>query len=69
MDLLAADQKFMEDLPEDVDPCGEFGEYHSLVYNGVIFSHPIRLDLGDEMFVLPVNPLSSEVGYKRVVKV
>ncbi|MGG0849051.1 hypothetical protein [Peribacillus simplex] len=69
MDLLAADQKFMEDLPEDVDPCGEFGEYHSFVYNGVIFSHPIRLDLGDEMVVLPANPLSSEVGYKRVVKV
>lgn len=69
MDLLTADQKLMEDLPEDVDPCGEFGDYHSFVYNGDIFSHSIRLDLGDEMFVLPANHLFSEVGYKRVVKV
>ncbi|MEJ9229166.1 hypothetical protein LAV79_06620 [Peribacillus butanolivorans] len=63
------DQKFIEDLPDDVDPCGEFGEYHSFVYNGDIFSHPIQLDLEDEMFVLPSNPLFSEVGYNRVVKV
>ncbi|SIR58244.1 hypothetical protein SAMN05878482_104356 [Peribacillus simplex] len=68
MDLLAADQKF-KDLPEDVDPCGEFGEYHSFIYNGDIISHPIRLDLGGEMFILPANPLFSEVGYRRVVKV
>ncbi|MFD4929880.1 hypothetical protein ACFWMS_13250 [Peribacillus butanolivorans] len=63
------DQKFIEDLPDDVDPCGEFGEYHSFVYNGDIFSNPIQLDLEDEMFVLPANQFFSEVGYKRVVKV
>ncbi len=35
------DEQFLQDLPEDVNPCGENGEYHSFVYDGPIFANPI----------------------------
>ena len=31
------DEQFLSDLPADVDPCGENGEFHSFVYDGPIF--------------------------------
>ena len=30
-------EKFLMDLPVNVDPCGENGEFHTFVYNGPIF--------------------------------
>ena len=30
----------------NIDPCGEFGEYHSLVTNTPLFSAPLDVDLG-----------------------
>lgn len=38
---------FLSDLPDDVDPCGENGEFHSFVYDGPIFEHPITFALGE----------------------
>jgi len=35
------DQDFLEDLPPTVDPCGENGEFHSFVYDGPSFAHPL----------------------------
>src|SRR5262249_4583690 len=34
----------------DVDPCGERGEYHTVVTNSPLFSRPLALDLGDVVF-------------------
>jgi uncharacterized protein (TIGR00290 family) len=31
------DEKFLSDLPANVDPCGENGEFHSFVYDGPLF--------------------------------
>lgn len=31
------DEKFLSDLPENVDPCGENGEFHTFVFNGPAF--------------------------------
>ncbi|MER3456819.1 MAG: hypothetical protein C4304_08080 [candidate division GAL15 bacterium] len=31
-----------------VDPCGELGEYHTFVYDGPGFAHPVRFRLGDQ---------------------
>lgn len=36
------DAKFLTDLPADVDPCGERGEYHTVVWDGPMFRHPVR---------------------------
>jgi len=41
------DHDFLNDLPADVDPCGENGEYHSFVFNGPIFKHPVRFTIGE----------------------
>lgn len=35
------DLQFLEDLPANVDPCGENGEFHTFCYDGPIFSYPI----------------------------
>ena len=41
------DGEFLCDLPHDVDPCGENGEFHSFVYAGPIFRNPIPHELGE----------------------
>jgi len=41
------DAKFLADLPREVDPCGENGEFHSFVYDGPMFRHPIHVQTGE----------------------
>ncbi len=36
----------VRDLPESADPCGEYGEYHSFVYDGPIFKTAIACRKG-----------------------
>ena len=36
----------VEKLPEAVDPCGENGEFHTFVFDGPLFRHPVRHRLG-----------------------
>ena len=42
----AFDTQFLDDLPEDVDPCGENGEFHTCVVAGPMFHGPITVKLG-----------------------
>ena len=58
------DQSFLDDLPGGVDPCGENGEFHSFVYDGPIFSSPVKFEKGEVVFreerfyycdLIPVN--------------
>jgi len=44
------DQSFLDDLPENVDPCGENGEYHTFCFDGPIFSAPIQFEIGERVF-------------------
>lgn len=41
------DDEFLTDLPLNVDPCGENGEFHTFVFDGPIFQHPITVGLGE----------------------
>lgn len=43
------DEKFLADLPDKVDPCGENGEFHSFVYDGPIFKSPIKFKIGEKV--------------------
>lgn len=43
------DQTLLEDLPAEVDPCGENGEFHSFVYDGPIFRRAVRFRVGDRV--------------------
>ena len=41
------DAGFLSDLPPEVDPCGENGEFHSFVYGGPMFRAPIPIRTGE----------------------
>jgi uncharacterized protein (TIGR00290 family) len=41
------DEEFLRALPAEVDPCGENGEFHSFVFDGPIFTWPVRFTVGD----------------------
>lgn len=41
------DESFLSDLPVDVDPCGENGEFHTFVYDGPLFSKPVPFLKGE----------------------
>ena len=41
------DRELLAELPGDVDPCGENGEFHSFVHNGPNFGHPIDYIKGE----------------------
>ncbi len=43
----AFDQALLNDLPSDVDPCGENGEFHTFVHAGPIFGDAIACRLGE----------------------
>jgi uncharacterized protein (TIGR00290 family) len=40
------DQELLEDLPDGVDPCGENGEFHTVVVDGPEFAHPVDIEIG-----------------------
>jgi uncharacterized protein (TIGR00290 family) len=40
-------EELLADLPDSCDPCGENGEFHSFVYAGPVFRHPIAHKKGE----------------------
>lgn len=41
------DESFFHDLPQEADPCGENGEFHTFVFDGPIFRFPINVRTGE----------------------
>lgn len=41
------DASLLADLPPSVDPCGEYGEFHSFAWAGPMFGAPIPVDRGE----------------------
>ncbi|MEJ5104838.1 diphthine--ammonia ligase [Chryseobacterium sp. MYb328] len=41
------DQQFLDDLPENVDPCGENGEFHTFTFDGPVFKSPVQFETGE----------------------
>jgi uncharacterized protein (TIGR00290 family) len=41
------DASFLADLPAQVDPCGENGEFHSFVYDAPAFREPLAIRSGE----------------------
>lgn len=44
------DKAFLQDLPDNVDPCGENGEFHTFVFDGPIFKKPVSYKIGEKVF-------------------
>lgn len=40
------DESFLKELPKDVDPCGENGEFHTFVFDGPMFEEPLNVRCG-----------------------
>lgn len=50
------DAQFINDLPEQVDACGENGEFHTFVYDGPNFAFPVSWkSLGKQTYVSPAQ--------------
>jgi len=43
----AFDETLLEQLPPEVDPCGENGEFHSFCHAGPMFAEPITVRVGE----------------------
>ncbi len=41
------DESFLADLPPDVDPCGENGEFHTVVVDSPDFARPLAVTVGE----------------------
>src|SRR5262249_50704752 len=41
------DASLLADLPQGVDPCGENGEFHTVVTGGPMFTAPIGVSIGE----------------------
>lgn len=44
------DRSFLKQLPANVDPCGENGEYHSFCYEGPIFKRKLSFTIGEKVY-------------------
>ena len=45
----AFDASLLADLPASCDPCGENGEFHTLVHAGTMFDHPLAIERGESV--------------------
>ncbi|WP_299254423.1 diphthine--ammonia ligase [uncultured Lacinutrix sp.] len=43
-------KELIENLPEDVDICGENGEFHTFCYDGPIFKTPVPFSIGEKIY-------------------
>jgi uncharacterized protein (TIGR00290 family) len=43
-------EKFIKELPSNVDPCGENGEYHTFCFAGPVFKKEISFSLGEKVY-------------------
>lgn len=59
------DQSFLDDLPADIDPCGENGEFHTFVFDGPLFTNPIKFKMGEKVYKTYPSPNENDVvsGY------
>ena len=55
------DENFIDELPENVDCCGENGEFHTFCFDGPIFDKPIPIRIGERTFKEYQNPNQDEV--------
>ena len=50
------DEDFIHDLPPQVDPCGENGEFHTFCFDGPIYNTPIQFEVGETIYREYKNP-------------
>jgi len=62
------DDAFINQLPAAVDPCCEYGEYHTFCYDGPIFKKKINFTIGEKIYkpleIKTVGSFPSEIARK-----
>lgn len=53
-------EEMLQNLPEDVDPCGENGEFHTLVYEAPFFSRSLKLPYSTSQYVEYPHPAKED---------
>lgn len=43
------DEDFINELPNNIDACGENGEFHTFCFDGPIFKNPIEFEIGEKV--------------------
>lgn len=43
-------KELISSFPDDIDVCGENGEFHTFVFDGPIFKYPLTFDVGEKVF-------------------
>lgn len=61
------DDDFLNDLPYNVDPCGENGEFHTFVFDGPVFKEPVPFVKGEVVYrtYSSPDPSGSSSGNNR----
>lgn len=59
------DESFINDLPHNVDSCGENGEFHTFCYDGPIFKKPIPFTIGDKVYREYKNPKKDNESHSK----
>lgn len=54
------DRDFIRDLPDNVDPCGENGEFHTFTFDGPIFKNLIDFEIGETVEKAYPKPKSGD---------
>jgi uncharacterized protein (TIGR00290 family) len=57
------DRKFIRDLPEGVDACGENGEFHTFVFDGKLFKNPVSYKIEEVYQHQPVFPSGDSASF------
>lgn len=65
------DLALLSDLPAGIDPCGEYGEFHSFVHDGPIFSRSVSVRVGETLmrdgrYYADLLPEEAAVSQERV---
>jgi diphthamide synthase (EF-2-diphthine--ammonia ligase) len=40
-------EQFLSNLPSEVDPCGERGEFHTFAFDGPMFDQAVDIEVGE----------------------
>lgn len=57
------DADFLKDLPANVDPCGENGEFHTFVFDGPLFKQTIPFKRGETVYRKYESPKKQNSSY------
>ena len=57
------DKNFIADLPENVDACGENGEFHTFAFDGKIFKNPVNYQIDEIYHHAPIFPSGDAASF------